>query len=459
MQNTITNTLEKGQSPAVTRQNHRYLATLAAFLLSSIAVPVTAQTAPTMKLAAESGFTIAPDVSASIVLKTLPDAVCDLHGEGIAGNAQTMKFYANGEGYLKIHARIKEEGQEARAQLDCTAKGSITRYPLHLLASDFPTSDMPTPRSTMPAPKGSVLQPALTEAEAQVLSDDELTSRGFPPRPDSPDAYATWLEVVTRPSIMVDPHLASRSDVVHHLVQAGVTHSSNWSGYVADASKNRTYSSVHGEWNVPDVLACENVSNTFSAFWIGLDGFGLSELNQEGTEQDCYYIGGSYYTNYYAWSELLPNQPTEQQITGFAPNPGDYMYATQWIGNKAGTRTNNGSGGYVWFYMNDMSQGVYAQFSTKLNGTYFDGKTVEWIMERPGLGGGSLAELSDYGSADMLNAQGFTTKGNWVNYSALGNLQRIWLYNDYVNGPDNNLLSSAADAGSSTISFQWHHWH
>ena len=459
MQNSITDAFGEGQSPAVARENYRYLVALAAFLLSSIAVPVTAQTAPGMKLGAERSFTVLPDVSTPIVLKTLPDAVCDLHGEGAGANGSGMKFYANGEGYLKIHARIKEEFQEARAELDCTAKGSITRYPLHLRASSSPTSDMPAPRNEMPAPKGSIVQSALTEAEAQQLSDDELTSRGYPPRPDSPAAYATWLEVVTRPSIMVDPHLVSRPDVFHHLVQASATHSYNWSGYVADAPKNRTYSSVHGEWNVPEVRACENVNSTYSAFWIGLDGYNLTELNQEGTEQDCYYIGGSYYTNYYAWSELLPNQPVEQQITAFTPNPGDYMYATQWIGNKSGVRTNNGSGAYVWFYMNDMSQGVYAEFPTKLNTTYFYGKTVEWIMERPGFSGGALAELSDYGSADMLHAQGFTTKGNWVDYSALGNLLRIWLYNENINGPDNNLLSSASDAGSSTISFQWHNWH
>jgi len=458
MQNTITNIFGK-RSPEAAQLSHRYVMALAGLLLSTVALPATAQVASTVKLAPESAFTIGPDVSTPIVLKTQPDAVCTLHGEGAGVNAPGMKSYANGEGYLKIHARIKEESQESRAELDCTAKGSVTRYPLHLRASDTATDDMPAPRSTMPTPKGSAIQPALTEAEAQQLSDEELTSRGFPPRPDSPDALTSWLQVVTRPSTMVDPHLVSRTDVVHHFAEAGVTHGYNWSGYVADAKKNRSYSSVHGEWNMPTVVACENVSNTFSAFWIGLDGYSLSELSQEGTEQDCYYIGGSYYSNYYAWSEVLPNQPTEKQITAFAPNPGDYMYATVWIGNSSGVRTNNGSGGYVWFYMNDQSQGVYAQFSTKLGSTYFDGKTVEWIMERPGLGGGTLAELSDFGSAEMFNAQGFTTGGKWKNYSVLGNLLQVWLYNAGINGPDNNLLSKATDVGSSTISFTWHNWH
>ena len=91
MQDRITDTFGKGQSFAVGRENHCYLVALAAFLLSSVAVPATAQTAPGMKLAAERSFTIAPDVTTPIVLKTLPAAVCDLHGEGIGENGPTMK--------------------------------------------------------------------------------------------------------------------------------------------------------------------------------------------------------------------------------------------------------------------------------------------------------------------------------------------------------------------------------
>jgi Peptidase A4 family len=431
----------------------------AALLLCCFAASMVAQAVPRMEVAAEMGFTVAPDVSTPIVLKTQPDAVCDLHGEDAGEEMKTMKFYSNGDGYVKVHVRVTEESQEARAQLDCAnANGSVTRYPLHLRASSSPTSDMPSPPSVMPVAKGSRVQPALTKAEAQQLSDEELTSRGYPPRPDSPDAYASWLEVVTRAGIRVDAHPVSRSDISHHLVQAGVTDDSNWSGYVSDAPKNRTYSSVHGEWHVPELTSCESGESTYSAFWIGLDGYFLSELSQEGTEQDCYYIGTSYYTNYYAWEELLPNQPSEEQITGLAPNPGDIIYSTLWIGNSSGVRTNNGSGCCVWFYLNDETQGVYAQFDVALGRTHFDGKTVEWIMERPGFGG-SLTQLSDYNYARMLNAQGFTTKGKWFDYSALGNLVQLWLYNEFVNDPDDNLLSIADDDGASTIYYQWSDFH
>lgn len=417
------------------------------------------QPAETLTVASERGFTIPPNVQTPIVLKTTRDAVCDLHTADDS-DSRFMRLYANAEGYVKVNANL-EESQESRVVLDCTSpNGSARRYPLHLVAGFYPTSELPVPRGEVPIPKRSRVQPALTEAEAQYLSDDELTSRGYPPRPDSPDACSSWLQVVTRASIQVDAHTVSQSDISRHTVEAGVTDSSNWSGYVADAKTNRSYASIHGEWNMPEVVTCENDSTTYSAFWIGLDGYYLSELSQEGTEQDCYYIGGSYYTNYFAWSEVLPQQPTEQKITGFTPNWGDYIYATLWIGTSTGKRTNNGSGGYIWIFVNDMTQGVYTQYSVKLaSTTYFYGKTVEWIMERPIPPTGGLAELTDYGSATMANAQAITSKGNSKDYSVLPNLVQLWLYNEFFNGPDNNKLSTASDASASTISFKWYNWH
>jgi len=228
---------------------------LTVLLLGSLALPTLAQQPAIARIAPEKGFTIAPSASTAIVLKTRPDAVCGLHAEGVSDPDQMLTFYANSDGYVKIHATGKQEGQESRIQLDCAAaNGNVTRYPLHLVVSNTPTDELPAPESVMPAPKGSTMRPGLTEAEAQQLSNDELFSRGYPQRPDttaSPDAYAGWLAAVSRPSTQVPPHLISRSEIRHHTVQAGVTNSSNWSGYVADASKKRSYSSVHGEWSAP----------------------------------------------------------------------------------------------------------------------------------------------------------------------------------------------------------------
>ena len=59
---------------------------------------------------------------------------------------------------------------------------------------------------------------------------------------------------------------------------------------------------------------------------------------------------------------------------------------------------------------------------TPLNGTYFNGSEAEWIFERPGLSGGTLAQLSDYERGSIIGAWALTTAGKWTDYSKTSNL-------------------------------------
>src|ERR1700736_4350836 len=102
--------------------HHAPIAACAAILMSGLAVPASAQTAP------ERGFTIAPNVETPIMLQTQPDAACDLHVAGVTDPAQNMRLYANEEGYVRFHVRSKQDAEEVRVQLDCGA----AVYPLHL---------------------------------------------------------------------------------------------------------------------------------------------------------------------------------------------------------------------------------------------------------------------------------------------------------------------------------------
>src|SRR5208283_930239 len=116
-----------------------------------------------------------------IVLKTVADAACDLHAVGTS-DTRRMRFYANGEGYVRIHATARE-GMEGRVQLDCSSNGNAVSYPLHLLASSSPTADMPAPQNAVPTPKGSKVRPGLTDEQARSLTDDELANLGYMERP------------------------------------------------------------------------------------------------------------------------------------------------------------------------------------------------------------------------------------------------------------------------------------
>jgi hypothetical protein len=415
------------------------LLSLAAVLLCGITA-----SASNPKVVAERGFTIVPDVQNSIVLKTQASATCDLHATGTS-DTRSMRFYANGDGYVKIQANARE-GIEGRFELDCSSNGQKVSYPLHLLASSTPTSDMPAPQSKMPLPKGSKVRPALTEAQSQSMTDDQLDRLGYPARPDvltSPDKYAKWLDRVSRVITVLPTHPVSTNVTA---TPASYT-SSNWSGLEAHSKTQHQYSAVTAIWNVPVILVASSDGNPdYSAFWVGLDGDGTKDLVQAGTEQDAQEFLGIVFTNYYAWSELLPNQPTENFVSSV--NAGDEMEIEVWIGTGSGSPNPNGSLGS--FRITDLSQSQEWRFDTALDGTKYNGTEAEWIMERPTVGGG-LPELAAYlitnmVDADVLNAKTIT----WVKCGTAANRNiSMW------NGKDE--LSEAAWLGKGTnqITFFW----
>jgi len=449
LQSSTTNSLKNGHS----------LLALTALLLCGLAIPTTAETTIN-KVAREQGFTIPANVTTPIVLKTSPGAVCDLHAEGEDGPEQSLTVYANVDGYVKFHARPLQEAEESsRVQLDCSdAKGKVTRYPVKVRAASSPTADMPAPTlSEMPTPTGSTVRPALSEQEQQTLSNEELVSRGYPERPDavdSPDRYALWQKRVSR-SITILPSQSADSGKSHHKAQAA---SDNviWSGYVSDSSRH-SYQAVSGTWHVPEVVEHYSSSPTYSVFWVGLDGYGDTDLLQAGTEQDSVESGGTNYYVYRSWYEIVPNE--YMQYTQLNPNAGDDVMVEVWICCGSGNSPNV-NGTYFEFTITDWTQNIEIELVNPLSlgGTVYNGNTVEWIMERPTING-SLPYFADYDYADMIPSADSTTLG-WVSWNKLPDLIQLWMYNfGEVGGGDNNQLSGAYNHGSTDINYVWYNFH
>ena len=229
---------------------------LAAALLGALAVPALAQSQPAARVMPEKHFTIPPGALTPVVLKTEPDAACDLHEAGVSDPSKSMRLYGNVEGYVRLHFTPNQGAEDAHLQLDCTAQGVVTTHPVHLHIAASATDDMPAPASLIPAPAGSKIRPALTDDAARLLTDQELIAQSYPPRPDatkSPKAYARWLELASRPVTIVPPHSVSRSDISHARgVTEGPADNSHWSGFAATGPPF-DYTAVSGEWNVPVV--------------------------------------------------------------------------------------------------------------------------------------------------------------------------------------------------------------
>jgi hypothetical protein len=163
--------------------------------------------------------------------------------------------------------------------------------------------------------------------------------------------------------------------------------SSNWSGYAAHSG---TYTSVSASWVEP-TGHCSS-GNQYSSFWVGLDGYNSSTVEQTGSEVDC--SGGS--PRYYSWYEMYPKYPVN--FTN-PVSPGDHFH---------GSVTYTGSGNFT-LKLSDTTKGwTHTEFKTL---TSAKRSSAEVIIEAPSSSSGVLP-LADFGTVYITSAK--------VNGTAIG---------------------------------------
>ena len=243
-------------------------------------------------------------------------------------------------------------------------------------------------------------------------SDRDLADYGFPPKPDqqsAPNAYAKWRTLVSVPRA-ANPQLI-QTNIYNRPVQQllpgktpanGIVSvsSNNWSGYAAvgpSGTFRPNNSFVFQEWIVPVAEQAHGVCNgswDYSSQWPGFDGFGSNDVLQGGTEVDAYCSGSTKASFYSAWIEWFPF--SETRVSAPLVQPGNFMVGEVWY-------TTSSPFGHVYL----ANYTLYTAASYAFNppaGTTFVGNSAEWVMERPGLGGNVLANLTNYnGLADSYN--------------------------------------------------------
>jgi hypothetical protein len=150
--------------------------------------------------------------------------------------------------------------------------------------------------------------------------------------------------------------------------------SEDWSGY---ATTGATYTSVSGSWIQPQVT-CAAGENSYSAFWLGLDGDTTRTVEQTGTESDC--ADGA--PDYSAWYEMYPAAPVTIDRPVAA---GDRMSASV---------TADGIGGFS-LTLSDTTQGW--SVTTPATATRALLGSAEWIAETPSNGRRPLP-LANFGT-------------------------------------------------------------
>jgi Peptidase A4 family len=94
--------------------------------------------------------------------------------------------------------------------------------------------------------------------------------------------------------------------------------STNWSGY---ADTGSGFSTVTGSWTEP-TATCSSRTTSLAAFWVGIDGYSSSSVEQDGTLVECY-RGTAYY---YTWWEMYPTNAI--QVVGSTLKAGDAISAS-----------------------------------------------------------------------------------------------------------------------------------
>ncbi len=176
-------------------------------------------------------------------------------------------------------------------------------------------------------------------------------------------------------------------------LRGGIRHqaeSTYWSGYAATTG---TYTSVSASWTQP-AGTCSR-GDQYAAFWVGLDGYSSSSVEQTGSEVDC--VGRT--AEYYAWYEMYPGPSENYPNTVRA---GDHFNASV---------TYEGSNEFSQ-YIADTTQGWSHTTVASLAGAARS--SAEVIVEAPCCtNSGGILPLTDFGTVSLT--------GSMANGSAIGN--------------------------------------
>ena len=190
---------------------------------------------------------------------------------------------------------------------------------------------------------------------------------------------------------------AGSSAALQSAANAAAMTSENWAGYVS-AGNPGTFTSVSASWTEPAVTC--TAADTFSSFWVGLDGDRTDTVEQTGTEADC--AAGA--ATYQGWFEMFPNAPV------FYDNPvqpGDAMSASV---------VANGGGSFT-LTLTDSTQG-WTQTTDQTSDTAQLG-SAEVIAEAPSDGTGAVLPLSVFGTVSFTDVTADNTAIGNENPSAL----------------------------------------
>jgi hypothetical protein len=204
--------------------------------------------------------------------------------------------------------------------------------------------------------------------------------------------------------------------------------STNWSGY---AGTTGTYTSVTASWTQPKGTCTSG--DQYSAFWVGLDGYSSSTVEQTGSEVDC--VGRT--AEYYAWYEAYPKASVDYNEPVKA---GDSFTAT--VTYVSGTEFS--------LYIDDSTAGWSKTTDVNVSGAARS--SAEVIAEAPCctfLGG--ILPLTDFGTVNFTGSTVTPTSGTSEAMASAPGVTAITMVDSF--GRDKDTVSALSPTGPTGEAF------
>ena len=246
--------------------------------------------------------------------------------------------------------------------------------------------------------KVKTFEAAPDDFDPSSASKTTLMRHGIAPKPDKekePKLFAAWDKVYSKKLKHIVPEFVENKTKRHRptqhpkILKNGTSTSTNWSGMAVFPAAGDKIKWLIGNWIVPDPNQPSSLPTGqwyYSSAWIGIDGWGSSDVCQAGTDADVLVQNGITHKQVSAWWEWFPDYSVT--INNFPVSSGDYMTCLI-CSTGANTAT---------IYLTNVSTGIHTSFQiTAPSGVTLKGNCAEWIVEAPTVNGGQSA-LANYGA-------------------------------------------------------------
>jgi hypothetical protein len=211
--------------------------------------------------------------------------------------------------------------------------------------------------------------------------------------------------------------------------------STNWAGYAVTGAAH-SVTRVSGSWVEPTVVGSCPSGARYSSFWIGIDGYSSSTVEQTGTDVDC--TGG--HASYYAWYEFYPAGSVS--IGSVAVSDGDHISASVSFSTSFTVK------------LTDVTSGKSFSITKSVSGA--QRSSAEWIAESPEICSSTckLASLTDFGTVHFSNGRA-TVSGTSGAIGSFSSVDKITMTNS--GGTITRASPSALNTAGTSFSIRWKH--